>query len=79
MSASLDEGAQAGDGFADDERVHLARSLVGVDGFGVGDKTADMVVEQNTPTQLQAKCSVGHSEGRAGRECLARTRDRRVR
>ena len=53
-AAPLDEGAQAGDRFADDESIHLARPFVGVDGFGIGDKAADMIVEQNAiaPEQL---------------------------
>ena len=44
---TLDEGAAAGDGFADNQRVHLARAFIRIDGFGVGDETTDMVLQQD--------------------------------
>ena len=39
----LDEGAEAGDGFADDQRIHLARAFIGIDSFGVGNEATNMV------------------------------------
>src|ERR1700728_115170 len=50
---SLDEGAQAGDGFAYDQRLHLAGALIGIDALGVGDKSADVVVENNAVAAQQ--------------------------
>src|SRR5271166_7074650 len=50
---SLNEGAQAGDRFADDQRLHFAGALIGVDALGVGDKTADVVVEHNAVAAQQ--------------------------
>jgi predicted MFS family arabinose efflux permease len=41
------ESRLAGDREADDERVDLTGSLVGVDGFGVGDEAGDVVFEQD--------------------------------
>src|SRR5476649_2224356 len=46
-AATSDKGAEAGDGLADDERVHLARALVGIQRLGVGDEAADMVFQQD--------------------------------
>src|SRR6266404_2290881 len=45
--AALDERAEAGDRFADDQRVHLARALIGVDRFGVCHIATDMVLKQD--------------------------------
>ncbi len=42
----LDEGAEAGDGAADDQRVDLPGALVGVNGLRVGDEPAYLVLEQ---------------------------------
>src|SRR6202034_171695 len=42
-----DEGAETGDGAADDERVDLAGALVGVDRLRVGDEPADLVFQQD--------------------------------
>jgi hypothetical protein len=42
-----DEGADAGDGAADDERVDLPGALVGVDRLSVGDEPAHLVLEQD--------------------------------
>src|SRR6201999_1225207 len=47
MVISLNECAQAGDGLADDQRLHLAGALVGVEGFGVGNEASDVVIENN--------------------------------
>jgi hypothetical protein len=38
LQHALHEGAETGDGAPDDERVHLAGALVGVDGLGVGNE-----------------------------------------
>src|SRR5262249_13388909 len=43
----LDEGAEASYGFADDQRVHFARSFIRIDSFGVGNEATDMVLEQD--------------------------------
>jgi len=43
-----DEGAQASDGLSNNEGIHLSRALIRVDCLRVGDKAADMVVEQDT-------------------------------
>src|SRR6516225_9997934 len=43
-----DEGAQACDGLSNNEGIHLSRALIRVDCLRVGDKAADMVVEQDT-------------------------------
>src|SRR5215218_2492970 len=45
--ALSDDGAPTRDGPADDQRVHLSGALVGVDGLGVGDVPADVVLEQD--------------------------------
>ena len=42
-----DERPQAGDGAADDQGVDLAGAFVGVDGLGVGDEAADVVLQQD--------------------------------
>jgi hypothetical protein len=42
-----DEGAKPRDRLPDDQRVHLASALIGVDGLGVGDETANVIFEQN--------------------------------
>src|SRR3981189_385118 len=42
------ECAGARDGAADDQRVHLARALVGVDRLGVGDEASYVVVQQDS-------------------------------
>src|SRR4051794_15234269 len=42
-----DDRAAAGDGSADDEAVHLAGALVGVDRLGVGDVAAHVVLQQD--------------------------------
>src|ERR1700730_15446208 len=55
---SLDEGAQAGDGLADDQRLHLAGALIGVEGLGVGDKPADVVIQHNAVAAQQLPCPV---------------------
>src|SRR6478672_6045852 len=41
------ECAQAGDGLRDDQRLHLAGALIGVEGLGVGDEAPDVVIEHN--------------------------------
>src|SRR6516165_2545611 len=43
----LHKGAQSGDRFADDQRVHFAGALIRINGFGVGDKAANMIVQEN--------------------------------
>ena len=40
----LYKGAQSGDRFADDQRVHFAGALIRINGFSVGDKAANMIV-----------------------------------
>src|ERR1700740_2869047 len=45
--ASLNESAEPCDRLADDERVHLARAFIGIDGFRVGDKATDVIFEQD--------------------------------
>jgi hypothetical protein len=50
---SARRGAQAANGFADDERI--PRPFVGVDRFGIGDEAADMIVEQNAVTAEEAR------------------------
>src|SRR4029450_8417454 len=42
-----DEGAEAADGTADDQGVHLPGALVGVDRLGVGHEAAHVVLEQD--------------------------------
>src|SRR5690349_14682224 len=44
---SLNECAEAGDGLGDDQCLHLAGALIGVESLGVGDEPADVVVEHN--------------------------------
>src|SRR5215831_1672691 len=43
----LNECAEAGDGATDDQRIDLARALIGIDGLGIGDETADVMIEQD--------------------------------
>ena len=43
----LYEGAEAGDGAADDQGVDFAGAFVGVDGLGVGDEAAHVVLQQD--------------------------------
>jgi hypothetical protein len=38
LQHTLHESAEAGDGAPDDERIHLAGALVGVDGLGVSNE-----------------------------------------
>ena len=38
------EGAEAGDGLADDQILHLIRAFVGVERFGIGEEARDVVV-----------------------------------
>src|SRR5258708_4389496 len=52
------ERAQAGDRLADDQRLHLAGALIGVESLGVGDKAADVVVENNAVAAQQLPCPV---------------------
>src|ERR1700759_2535268 len=40
------ESAQSRNGFADDQRIHLPRPLVGVDRLGIGHEAPDVVLEQ---------------------------------
>src|SRR5215470_9746408 len=47
IAISLNEGAQAGDGLGDDQRLHLAGALIGVESLRVSDKPPDGVVEDN--------------------------------
>src|ERR1700722_20703628 len=46
-SSDLNESAKASDGLAYDHRVHLARAFIRIDGLGVGDETADVVLKQD--------------------------------
>src|ERR1700730_9985147 len=46
-TAVSDEGADTGDGAADDERVDLPGALVGVDRLAVGDEPAHLVLQQD--------------------------------
>src|ERR1700722_3497611 len=39
------EGTQSGNGLADDQRVHLPCALVGVNRLGIGNETADVIVQ----------------------------------
>src|SRR4029077_20635684 len=55
---SLNERAQAGARLADDQRLHLAGALIGVESLGSGDKTADVVVEDNAVAAQQLPCPV---------------------
>src|SRR3989442_11560667 len=50
----LDEGAETGDRFADDERVHFACAFIRVERFGIGEEAGDLFVEKNAvaPEQL---------------------------
>src|SRR5271168_1432436 len=49
-----DEGAEAvGDRASDDHRVDLARALVGVQRFGIGDEAPDVVVEDDAVSAEQ--------------------------
>jgi hypothetical protein len=73
--APLDEGAQAGDSFADDERIHLARPFVGVDRFGIRDKAANMIVKENAVTAEQL---AGIADGLAAFDRAERFRQRGV-
>src|ERR1700743_2118273 len=57
---SLNECAQASDGLADDQRLHLAGALIGVEGLGVGDKAADVVIQHNAVAAQQIP-GPGHS------------------
>src|ERR1700758_3873081 len=70
---SLNEGAQAGDGFADDQRLHLAGPLIGVEGLGVGNKPADVVVEYNP---VAAEQLPGPVHGLAHPRCAVSLRQR---
>ena len=71
----LDEGAQAGDGLADDQRVHLARALVGVDRLGVGHEAPDMVLEQDA---VAAEQLARIADGLAAFDRAERLRQRRM-
>src|SRR6201998_921099 len=55
---SLHECTQAGDRLADDQRLHLAGALVGVEGLRVGDKAADVVIQHNAVAAEQLPCPV---------------------
>src|SRR6266581_8484447 len=46
-SRRLHESAEPRDGLAHNERVHLPGTLIGVDGLGIGDEAANLVVQQN--------------------------------
>jgi hypothetical protein len=46
-ACALDEGTQPRNGLADDQRVHLPSALIGVDRFGIGHETSDVVLEQD--------------------------------
>src|SRR5258708_20254002 len=38
------EGAVTGDGFADDQILHLIRTFIGIQGLGIGEEARDVVV-----------------------------------
>src|ERR1700694_1771122 len=51
-----DKRAEPGQRSADDQGVHFPGALVGVDGLGVGDKPADVVVEDDAVAAEQFAC-----------------------
>ena len=61
-SLRLDEGAESRDRFADDQVLHLERSFIGVERFGVGKETRDVVVRYD---------SVAAKQLARPRDCLA--------
>src|SRR3954470_23336418 len=64
-----DEGAQAGHRAPDDQRLDLARALVGVDRLGVGHEPADVVVQHDAVAGQQlARPAHGlaHAHGAVG-------------
>src|ERR1700751_2566006 len=50
---SLDEGAQAGDRLADDQRLHFPCALIGVESLRVCDEAADVVIQHNAVAAQQ--------------------------
>src|SRR5882724_4407616 len=65
-----DKGAQSRNGLADDQRVHLSGALVGVDRFGVGHETPDVVLEQDAVAAEQLACIADGFPAFDGAECL---------
>jgi hypothetical protein len=52
-SGALHERAKPGDGATDNKRIDLARTLVGIDGLGVGDEAGDVMIQQDAVSAEQ--------------------------
>src|SRR6266446_2826654 len=52
----LDEGAEAGNGLADNQVLHLERALVGIESFRIYEKAPDVVVSGNAVAAEQLAC-----------------------
>ena len=63
------KGAEAGDGLADDQVLHLIRAFVGVERLGIGEEARDVVVGDDAVAaqQLAAPCDSLAAFGRAER------------
>ena len=53
------KGAMAGDGFTNDQILHLICAFVGIEGFRIREETADIVVSQDAvaPQELTTPCN----------------------
>jgi Resolvase, N terminal domain len=52
-SGALHERAKPGDGATANKRIDLARTLVGIDGLGVGDEAGDVMIQQDAVSAEQ--------------------------
>ena len=52
-AVALHEGAEAGDGLADDQILHLISAFVGVERLGIGEEARDVVVGDDTVAAQQ--------------------------
>src|SRR5262249_14648110 len=53
LRRKLDEGAKTRNVLANDQRVHLARAFIGIDGLGIGDEAPNVVLEKDAVAAKQ--------------------------
>src|SRR5262249_61457184 len=66
----LDEGAETRDRLADDQCIHLARSLVGIDRLRVRDEASHVLVQQDAVSPEQFARISNRLATLHGAECL---------
>src|SRR5579859_7412800 len=71
--SALRKGAEPGDGFADDQILHLVGPFVGVQRFGIREETCNLIIGDNT---IAAKHFAGPCDGLAALRRCERLRER---